>query len=403
MHWSPHPRLTTISAPFNWHAPVATPPRCRSCILASPLARASALPHTCIGTVSHVLQIVLLSCPTPNPDDFSPLITVLACNGSQACIEHLLRAGCDPLKPYRINLDDAPRGADIAVLTRDAAAPKAAVSAPARPSSSYREAVAIGAMKSMSSSDAPKAVAVRVTSGAAAAAAVDSVSDFTRMTCALDAAAYYGLLPAFGLLLEACKRRITLQQSKSCAAAAAAADQLTIIQHLHATVIGDADSMFWPEAAAIAAARDRCELVEYFTSLSSRAWMQPLNCSVAQYVMLFLSCDFVTSCTVARAAICCTLPPPTDPTASSSSVLVQLLLPLLPLLSLMPSFSDRGLICFALQTPAAARRCTLLSLPHALMQPSLLSWRVLLMRSSCVIAGVELLCSRLVLRCRWAR
>jgi hypothetical protein len=129
-------------------------------------------------------------------------------------------------------------------------------------------------------------------SGAAAAAVVDG----TRVACALDAAAYYGLLPAFELLLQSCKRRLTLQQCKSCAAAAAAADQLPIIQHLQANVICDVDAMLWPEAAAIAAASDRCAFLEHIISTSRRSWMMPLNCSLAPCVTPFPHYGFVASC-----------------------------------------------------------------------------------------------------------
>jgi hypothetical protein len=290
---------------------------------------------------------VLSSCPAPNPDDFSPLITVLACNGSQACIAALLRAGCDPLKPYRLNLDDAARGANVTDPTAAAVAPKVASAAAARPSSSYREAVAIGAKKPKPVPELPQAAAAP----ASAAAVAGSALDRTRVACALDAAAYYGLLPAFELLLEACKRRLTLQHCKSCAAAAAAADQLPIIQHLHANVIGDADGMFWPEAAAIAAARDHCSLLQHLLSLSSRAWMLPLDCSVAPYVASaphFFCCK--TSCAGARAAASSTSQPPTSPTASSFLAALRRdprNVLLLLLLLLMSSCLARGRSSFA--------------------------------------------------------
>jgi hypothetical protein len=227
-------------------------------------------------------QVLLSSGAAPNPDHFSPLIAVLACNGSHHCIAALLRAGCDPLKHYRLNLDDAARGADIAANPSTASAAAnastATAVAAARPPSSYRDAVAVGAKKTAA---AAQAATLDASGAAAAAAARDGGSNGMRTCCALDAAAYYGLLPAFAQLLEACKRRVALHHCKSCAAAAAAADQVAILQHLHQNVVGDADSMFWPEAAAVAAATDRCGFLEHLLSLSSRAWMLPLSCSVA--------------------------------------------------------------------------------------------------------------------------
>jgi hypothetical protein len=220
-------------------------------------------------------QAVLSSCSDPNPHHFSPLITVLACNGSVLCITALLRAGCDPLKSYPLNLDDLPRGAR-ADSKRDALPSRDNPAAAQRPSSSYSQAVAAGAKKRDAAP--PPAPAHH---GAAAAVPGIAANKRVRVYCALDAAAYYGLLPAFKVLLEACKRRLTLHHSKSCAAAAAAADQHIILQQLLAEVIGDADDMFWPEAAAVAAASDHCSCLHYILSSSTRSWTLPLDCSLS--------------------------------------------------------------------------------------------------------------------------
>lgn len=126
---------------------------------------------------------------------------------------------------------------------------------------------------------APKAVAFD-SSSAAAAARVGGRGG-RRVCSALDAAAYYGLMPAFKLILEASKRKLTLQHCKSCAAAAAASDQVSIIKLLMAEVVGSADDMYWPEAAAVAAASDHWQSLQYMMSASPRSWPQPVICSLS--------------------------------------------------------------------------------------------------------------------------
>lgn len=265
-----------------------------------------------------VSQAVLSSCSNPNPDQFSPLITVLACNGSALCITTLLRAGCDPLKSYPLNLDDLSRSAR-ADSKRDALPSRDNAAVPPRPSSSYSQAVAVGAIKRDA---APPPAAAH---HGAAAAAVPGVTrnNRVRVYCALDAAAYYGLLPAFKVLLEACKRKLTLHHSKSCAAAAAAADQLIILQQLLAEVIGDADDMFWPEAAAVAAASDHWSCLQYILSSSARSWTLPLDCSLspcARSNILHIAATrrsnrvLTACCDLARAS-----PPPQHPRIDAQS------------------------------------------------------------------------------------
>ncbi len=191
--------------------------------------------------------------------------------------------------------------------------------------SSYSEAVAAGAARNA----AAAAAANTRCSGAAPAQARASGGRGARTCCALDAAAYYGLLPAFKLLLEACKRKLTLHQSKSCAAAAAAADQVSILQQLHADVICDTDDMFWPEAAAVAAACDHSSSVTYLLSASSRSWTQPLACSVSPcprsnllHVAAAHTANRVIAscCSLARASLASTRCPATRPRADAQSL-----------------------------------------------------------------------------------
>ena len=226
-------------------------------------------------------QVLLSTCENPNPDEFSPLITVLACNGSQECIVELLRSGCDPLKSYHVDLDDATRSVDTCSDKRpEIASNLKSASAAKLPVTSYQEAVAVGAMKPVKVEAASHAVSFHPRPAASAASRGSGVGGM-RVCCALDAAAYYGMLPAFKFLLQACKKRLTLLHCKSCAAAAAATDQLSIIQHLNEEVISDPDDLFWPEAAAVAAASDHCMSLQYLMSSSRRSWMLPLNCSLS--------------------------------------------------------------------------------------------------------------------------
>lgn len=266
-----------------------------------------------------MIQAVLSSSSNPNPSHFSPLITVLACNGSVPCITALLRSGCDPLKSYPLNLDDLPRGAH-ADSKRDALPSRDNPAVAPRPSSSYSQAVAARAKKL----DAAPLPAPAHDSGVAAAA-VPGVAENKRVRvyCALDAAAYYGMLPAFKVLLAACKRKLTLHHSKSCAAAAAAADQLIILQQLLVEVISDADEMFWPEAAAVAAASDHWSCLHYILSSSTRCWTLPLDCSLspcARSNILHVAAShrstrvLAACCDVARAS-----PPPQHPRIDAQS------------------------------------------------------------------------------------